>query len=296
MLAHSASRRRAVLVTGAGKGLGRAFAIACAARGDAVLVNNRQRPGASDSAAETVAAIQASGGVAAAERSDVTDPGAPEAIAAAAQNAFGGLDAAILNAGIDGPAARFDDLAASDFDAVLETNFHAQIRLVRALLPMVEASPQGRLVVVASVAGLHGLKGRSAYAASKAALTAFARSLAAEHAKAPLRVNVIAPYAATRMTADALSGETAEVFSADSVAPFAAWLASEDCPRTGDVWVCGAGAARPAAMMEAQGGPLPLSFDGSEAIDALAPFDAPRTFKHAGEAFADFAAHFGSNR
>ncbi|MFN3214840.1 MAG: SDR family NAD(P)-dependent oxidoreductase [Henriciella sp.] len=291
----NSSPRRVVIVTGAGKGLGRAFAIACAQQGDAVIVNNRRREGESDSAKNVVDEIRALGGAAVAERSDVTALEAPQGLLDAALSNFGRLDAVILNAGVAGAPDFFGKVAAEKFDHVIETNFNAQVRLVRTFLPVLKTAPAGRLVFIASSAGMYGMRGGAAYSASKGAVIAFASALAAENRKSPLRVNTLAPYAETRMTHDTVTGEIAERFSPQAAAAPAAWLASEDCRQTGQLWVAGAGQLRHARMVEAAteafSGSLPVPIAGIE----MHPETTMSTYDDAERAFADFVARTEEN-
>ena len=279
---------RVTLVTGAGKGLGRAFALACAARGDRVIVNNRNRPGAPDSAAQVAAEIAARGGEAVAERSDIRDSGAAESMVGLALETWGRLDAVVFNAGVNGAAGRFLDTPDSEFEDVLATNFTAQTRLARRALPEIRRSPAGRLVFVSSSAGLYGVGGRTPYSASKAALTAFALALAHEERRGPARVNVLAPYADTRMTAGAFEGAAAERFTPENAAAPCAWLASADCSRNGEIWVAGGGFARRAAMMEGGGAALPAEPAAAD-FESAAALTGPQGHPGAEAAFMTFA-------
>ena len=163
---------RVAIVTGAGKGLGRAFAEALAAGGLRVVVNNRRRPDEPSSADAVVEAIRARGGEAVAEYSDVRDADAPGALVARALETWGRLDAVILNAGVNGPAAKVETLDPAALREVMEINFFANVALVQAALPHLQAAESGRLLFVASSAGLYGVRGRAPYSASKGALIA----------------------------------------------------------------------------------------------------------------------------
>lgn len=284
-----ASKDRVVLVTGAGKGLGRAFALAAAASGARVVVNNRQREGAADSAGAVAEEIKAAGGEAIAERSDIAAPGAAEAMVAAAKSAFGRLDALILNAGIRGDALRFEKTPRDAFDEIMTVNFTAQVDLVRAALPELNAGGAGRLVFVSSSAGMYGIGGFSPYSASKGAVRAFAGALAHEHRRGPLRVNVLAPYATTRMTEHALTGELGDTFRPEGCAPLAAWLADARCERHGELWVAGGGYIRRASMMEGAGGLIPDPITGDADLDAAASLDGAQDFGDGEASFRDLA-------
>lgn len=278
---------RVTLVTGAGKGLGRAFAMACARRGDAVVVNNRISPGADNSADETAAAIRAEGGRAIAETSDITAPGASQVMVEAALDAFDRLDAVIFNAGANGRAARFLDTGEDTFEAIWAVNVTAQIALARAALPRLHDSPAGRMVFVSSSAGLYGIRGFTPYSASKGALNGFALALAREERRTSVRINVLAPYAATRMTGDEIDTRIAERFTPDAAAPLCAWMAGPDCARTGEIWTAGGGFARRAAMMEGGGARLPAAPSPGD-IDRAGGFEDPHGHDGAEAAFADF--------
>lgn len=282
---------RVTLVTGAGAGLGAAFAWACAAEGDTVLVNNRVHPDRPSSAAALVEDLRAAGHRAGLDEHSVEPEGAAEAIVGNAIDQFGRLDAIILNAGISGPAAKVADSDPADLRDVLNINFFANAALVQAALPHLQQSPAGRIVVVASSAGLHGLRGRAPYAASKAALIAYGRSLALELARTDVRTNIIAPYAATKMTG-AADGEGDPRLSPDRAAPAAAWLASPGCDVNGQIWVCGGGTFRRAAMVEGAGGgsadaDTAWLARNAEGISGLAPY---REMEGGEAAFADFYA------
>ncbi|WP_416908084.1 MAG: SDR family NAD(P)-dependent oxidoreductase [Polymorphobacter sp.] len=275
-MSEAEAKQRVALVTGAGKGLGAAFARALAADGLAVMVNNRQREEAADSAAETVAAIEAAGGRAAADRHDVCAAGAAGAMVAATVAAFGGLDVLVLNAGITGPVAKADALDEAVLREVMETNFFANTALVRAALPQLRARRAARIVFISSTAGLHGLKGRPAYAASKGALNGYALSLADELRRDGIGVNVLMPYAATPMTAGTADG-LADLLAPEAVGPALSWLAGVDCDVTGEIWVAGGGVFRRASAVESPSIPL----------GGHADFGAGRRFRGAEAAFAD---------
>jgi len=274
---------RCAVVTGAGKGVGRAIAERLAADGARVLVNNRHRPGAFDSAGETVAAIRAAGGEAEPERSDVAAPGAAETIVAAAREAFGRLDILVLNAGVTGDAARFRNAGSAGFEEVMRINFTSTVELVHAALPHLLASDAPRILAVASTAGLYGVKGRAPYAASKGALIGFARTLAAEFASGPLKVNILLPYAATQMTGDAMPAAVRRKFSVHAVAPVAARLCAPDFEETGGLWTTGGGRVARTLPVEADGAPAP-DFAGADA-----GLERARTYPDAEAAFAGFA-------
>lgn len=246
--------RRVIAVTGAGKGLGRAFAQAWARRGARVVISNRVRPGEPSSAESLAAALRLEGLEAIADTSDVRDPDAPRNLVNAALGAFGRLDGLILNAGVTGPAARLEQQSMADFREVMETNLFANVSFAQAAAPALRDAGAGRLLFVASSAGMYGVHGRAPYAASKGALIALALSLARELKRDGIGVNVIAPYAATQMTPEALNAELGDLLRPDLAAPMAIWLTSAACAARGEVWTAGAGWFRRGRFEEGVGG------------------------------------------
>lgn len=291
------SVERAVIVTGAGKGLGAAFAKALAHEGAAVLVNNRLRKGQPDSAGAVADAIRASGGKATANYQDIAAPGAAQALVKAALDAFGRIDAIVFNAGIIGPAAKLPDMDMAALGDVLNTNFLAQVALAQAALPHLLQSPAGRMVFVSSSAGLHGVRGRIPYAASKGALNAMALTLADELKRTPIRVNVLCPYASTPMTSqDGVAGDPR--LDPAYAAGMAAYLASEACSVNGQIFLAGGRRYRRARMVEGRGASAPDDSSAwvAEHLGPIAAMDGAREFPGAESAFADLYATIDTNQ
>lgn len=277
---------RVIVVTGAAKGLGAAFALGWAARGARLLVNNRHS-GDGPASAETFAAtLRACGTEAVADCHAVDAPDAAAAIVAAALTAFGRIDALILNAGITGPAAKIPALPADALAEVMAINFFANTAMVDAALPYIAAAPAGRILFVSSTGGLYGVRGRSAYAASKGAITGYALSLAAEQRRAGIGVNILCPYAATAMTA--ATGVTADPrLAPDGAAAAAMWLTSSACAATGEIWVAGGKLARRALTIEG----MIADAATPEALATAPPLPPPGGFAHGEAAFADFYSY-----
>jgi 3-hydroxyacyl-CoA dehydrogenase/3a,7a,12a-trihydroxy-5b-cholest-24-enoyl-CoA hydratase len=238
------------IVTGAGKGIGREIAMALGSRGASVVVNNRSRDGA-DPASDVVAEIKRAGGVAVAERSSVEAPGAAGEIVAAALDNFGRLDHVVANAAIV-DRATFANADPNRFRQVIEIDFMAPVALARAALAEVQKR-SGRFLFMTSTAGAYGELGASSYAAAKGALNAFAKTLALEHARDGVKVNLLAPYALTQMTEGFVTDEQAQALSPDRVVPAAIWLLGPDVPVTGATIVAAANTFRPLATGEATG-------------------------------------------
>jgi NAD(P)-dependent dehydrogenase (short-subunit alcohol dehydrogenase family) len=292
----SGAVRRVAVVTGAGTGLGRAYARDLAARGWRVLVNNRlrQRDAGGLGGADRVAAeIRAAGGEAQPNYEDVCAANAGERIVEQAMTTWGRLDALVNNAGVDQHAAfhKLDDAA---FRATFEVNFFGSVAVTRAAWPVMRAAGHGRVVLSASSAGLHGLHGLSAYAASKAALIAFARSIAAEGASRDVLCNVVAPYAATRMTEPHLDAAARVAMAPERAAPLVAALCAPQCRANGQVFVVGAGQARRATTVES-GRAVSLAPDPDAALQTLdqqrlGGEGTWREFRDALTAYEDFLA------
>ena len=245
---------RCAIVTGAGKGLGRAYALHLAAQGAAVLVNNRRHAGEADpqtSAQQTVQAIEAAGGLAQASWCDVSDPGSGEQMVDQALACFGRIDMLVANAGCDA-ACSFAKQSMADFRAIFDVGFFGSLYLTHAAWPHLMQQSYGRVVLTTSSAGLYGNHGQSAYAASKAAVIGLMRSLALEGQRHNVLVNAIAPYAYSQMTAPYLAAELAPVFDVSRVAPLVSWLCQPDCQLNGELLVSGAGITRRAGVGESQ--------------------------------------------
>jgi NAD(P)-dependent dehydrogenase (short-subunit alcohol dehydrogenase family) len=286
---------RVAIVTGAGTGLGRAYALHLAQAGLNVVVNNRRREvdaSGQGSADRVVAEIHAAGGSAVANHADVCDEGAGEAMVRQALDTWGRLDVLVNNAGVDQHAA-FHKIELAAFRAIFDVNFFGTLQVTHAAWAHMRSAGHGRVIVSTSSAGLHGLHGLSAYAASKAALIGLARSLAAEGASRDLFCNAIAPYAATRMTGAHVDADLRASMAPELVAPLVTQLTSAQSRVNGQVIVVGRGWARRASTVEL----AELVFVGPDAgADAStqlegSPLQVPgvcRDFRDALAAFEDF--------
>jgi NAD(P)-dependent dehydrogenase (short-subunit alcohol dehydrogenase family) len=246
---------RVAIVTGAGIGLGRAYARRLAADGLRVIVNNRRREvdaTGRGSADRVVEEISAAGGEAVANYEDVCAAGAGERMVEQALATWGRLDVLVNNAGVDQHAA-FHKIDLDAFRRIFDVNFLGTLQVTHAAWQHMRAAGHGRVLVSTSSAGLHGLHGLSAYAASKAALVGLARTLAAEGASRDLFCNAIAPYAATRMTEAgiAVAAERAAM-SPDAVSPLVSALVSERSRVNGQVIVGPDAAADASTQLQAE--------------------------------------------
>lgn len=201
---------KVAVVTGSGRGLGRAYAVALAQAGARVVVNDVDE----SSAEEVVGKITSAGGDAVAVVAPVGPTETAEALVDKARSAFGRIDIVVTNAGVlrDKVLWKMED---EDFDLVIQTHLRGTFTTVRAAVrAMREQGEGGRIILIGSPAGQHGNFGQTNYAAAKAGITAFARTWSLELARAQITVNVVIPTAMTAMTA------TIPIY-ADAVAKFA---------------------------------------------------------------------------
>lgn len=225
---------RVAIVTGAGGGLGREHALALAARGAKVLVNDlgssRDGSGGSVSAAEGVAAeIRAAGGEALANSASVTDYVAVQAMVQQAMDAWGRVDVLVNNAGILRDKS-FAKMELDDFRLVVEVHLMGAVNCTKAVWPHMTAQKYGRIVMTTSSSGLYGNFGQSNYGAAKMALVGLMQTLSLEGAKHGIHVNCLAPTAATRMTEDLMPEAMLRALTPQSVVPAMLVLAHESAP------------------------------------------------------------------
>jgi NAD(P)-dependent dehydrogenase (short-subunit alcohol dehydrogenase family) len=288
---------RVAIVTGAGTGLGRAYALRLAADGLRVVVNNRRREvddQGRGSADVVVAEIAAAGGEAVANYEDVCAEGAGERMVTQALETWGRLDVLVNNAGVS-QHTPFHKIDLAAFRAIFDVNFLGTLQVTHAAWARMRAAGHGRVLVSTSSAGLHGLHGLSAYAAAKGALIALARTLAAEGASKDVFCNAIAPYAATRMTSERMAGADLAGMAPDLVAPLVASLASERSRVNGQVIVVGHGWARRATSVELAGlvevGPgAPVDASAQLAGPLLNVAGVCREYRDALDAFEQFSS------
>ena len=237
---------RVAVVTGAGRGIGRAHARLLAERGASVVVNDlggsMEGVGADDAPATTVAReITAAGGVAIADHRDVSTKSGADALVVAAVEQFGRIDILVNNAGI----IRWARMHEADADLLarhLAVHVGGSFNTTRAAWPHMVEQGYGRIVMTTST-GMLGLPGNLSYATAKGGVVGLMRNLAVEGAEHGIRANAIAPAAVTRMAGQ--SGDepsaVAPAMAPEQVAPMVAYLAHEDCPVTGEIYTAGFG-------------------------------------------------------
>ncbi len=234
---------RVVIITGAGVGLGRAHALGFATRGAKVVVNDlgvsSDGIGADTSpAARVVAEIEAAGGTALAHGADVSDAAQVQDMVAQVVDRWGRIDVLVNNAGILRDKT-FGKMSLEDFRKVVDVHLMGSTHCCHAVWPHMRAAGYGRIVLTTSASGLYGNFGQSNYGAAKAAMVGLMNVLHLEGARDDIRVNTLAPTAATRMTEDLLPPEAAALLDPATITPGVLYLASDEAPsRT----ILGAGA------------------------------------------------------
>lgn len=247
---------RVVIVTGAGHGLGRSHALEFARRGARVVVNdlgaNVDGTGAgSDAADDVVAQIEAGGGEAMANGANVTDYAQVVAMVADAVDRWGRVDVLVNNAGILRDKT-FGKMELADFRAVVDVHLHGSVNCAKAVWGRMCEQEYGRVVLTSSSSGIYGNFGQTNYGAAKMGLVGFMNSLAAEGNKYGIKVNTLAPIAATRMTSDLIPEHILAMLQPEAVTPAVVFLASEDAP-TRQIIAAGAGVYARVVIQETPG-------------------------------------------
>ena len=224
---------RVAIITGAGGGIGRAYALELARRGAKVIVNDlgggRDGRGASDAAWKVVEEIQAAGGKAMADGGSVTEYGQMEEMVARAKERWGGVHILINNAGILRDKS-FLNMEPADFELVVRVHLIGAAFATKACWATMRDQNYGRVLMTTSSTGLFGNFGQANYGAAKAGQLGLARTLYLEGAKYDIRVNSIAPLAATRMTEDIYPEQVLEQFKPENIVPAALYLVSDEAP------------------------------------------------------------------
>jgi NAD(P)-dependent dehydrogenase (short-subunit alcohol dehydrogenase family) len=262
---------RVAIVTGAGGGLGRAYALELARRGAKVVVNDlgaaRDGTGHSDSALKVVDEIEAAGGTAMSNGGNVAEFGQMEEMVAKAKEKWGGVHVLINNAGILRDKS-FAKMTMEDFELVVKVHLIGSANCTKAVWETMREQNYGRILMTASSTGLFGNFGQANYGAAKLGLAGLTKTLYLEGAKNNIRVNTLAPVAGTRMTEDL--GMPEALFAAlkpENVAPAALFLVSEDAP-TNMIVGAGAGAYHASYVTLTPGIALPEGERTPEAIAA----------------------------
>ena len=247
---------RVAVVTGAGRGLGREYAMMLAALGAKVVVND---PGGSldgvggdtGPAHDVVRQVLDAGGQAVVSTDSVSTPNGGRAIIDTAQQNFGGVDIVVHNAGIVRRAS-LQDMTYDDFDAVLDVHLRGAFHVVRPAFPVMCAAGYGRIVLTSSIGGLYGNHDVANYAVAKAGVIGLSNVAALEGAAHGVKSNVIVPAAVTRM-AEGIDTSAYPPMGPELVAPAVGYLAHESCAVTGEMFIALAGRVATATVTESPG-------------------------------------------
>jgi NAD(P)-dependent dehydrogenase (short-subunit alcohol dehydrogenase family) len=259
---------RVAIVTGAGRGLGRAYAIELARRGARVVVNDagfnlrgddQGDPGPADS---VVREIEAAGGSAIASYHDISRESDAQAIVASATSAFGRVDIVVNNAG-NNRRATFPETSLDDFRAVLDVHLLGAFALTQAAYRHMVAQQYGRIVLTTSQVGFYGKVDSVAYGAAKNAVIGLMHGIKLDAERHGIVVNCISPFALTRM-GDIFPKELERLIAPEQVAAAVAWLCSDACTLNGEVVIAGGGHFARALTMESRG----IDIENPEEISA----------------------------
>jgi NAD(P)-dependent dehydrogenase (short-subunit alcohol dehydrogenase family) len=268
---------RVAIVTGAGGGLGKQHALALAARGAKVVVNDLggdvHGVGGSVSAAQAVVdQIRAAGGEAMANGASVTDFEAVQGMVQQAMDAWGRVDILVNNAGILRDKS-FSKMELADFKLVVDVHLMGAVHCSKAVWAIMQAQNYGRIVMTTSSSGLYGNFGQANYGAAKTALVGLMQTLSIEGHKHNIRVNCLAPTAATRMTEGLMPQAVLDALEPQAVVPAMLVMACEDAPNR-TVLCAGAGGFEAAHVTLTQGVYLGTGADTPERL--LAALDQVR--------------------
>ena len=265
---------RVAIVTGAGNGLGRAHALGLASRGAKVVVNDlgarRDGTGGSSEAAEKVVAeITAQGGDALANGANVSDAAAVQEMVEETMRKWGRIDILVNNAGILRDKS-FVKMDLADFRTVLDVHLWGSVVCTKAVWEIMRTQNYGRIVFTSSSSGIYGNFGQSNYGAAKTAMIGLLNVLHLEGERNNIRVNVLTPTAATRMTEDLIPPDALALMTPDSITPGLLYLVSDEAPSR--VILCaGAGGFARTLIYESEG--IYISADRRTPEEVAARFD-----------------------
>lgn len=236
---------KVIVVTGAGRGIGRSHARLLAQRGARVVVNDlgTERDGSIGTATpaqDTVDELTSGGLEAIADTNDVSNPAGAQALIAAALGAYGRIDGVVNNAGIFSPTRTLEETTLEDFELCWRVNLGGTYNVSKAAWPHFRAQGGGRIVNTTSLAGIYGAATNLDYSAAKGAVLAFSLALAAEGREHGISVNAIAPGGLTRMMDDSMIEDMRPVMEIclrpELVSPVVVWLMHDATTATAGVW------------------------------------------------------------
>ncbi|KGJ86576.1 SDR family NAD(P)-dependent oxidoreductase [Colwellia psychrerythraea] len=263
---------KVAIVTGAGNGLGRSHALALAARGAKVVINDlggaRDGSGASSLASqEVVRLIEENGGEAISHGANVANFEEVQDMVQQTIAKWGRVDILINNAGILRDKS-FSKMSIDDFKLVIDVHLMGSVNCTKAVWDIMREQNYGRIVMTTSSSGMYGNFGQSNYGAAKMAVLGLMNTLVIEGAKNNIRVNAIAPTASTRMTEDLMPEDVAKIFTSEAVSAGLMTLCDDDAPNR-FVLCAGAGGFSRARIFETEGCFIPQQSQTPEAVRAL---------------------------
>jgi NAD(P)-dependent dehydrogenase (short-subunit alcohol dehydrogenase family) len=280
---------KVAIVTGAGNGLGRSHALGLAARGARVVVNDLGSKtdgtgGSSEAARKVVEEIVKAGGDAIADGANVADYAAVQKMVEAAQSKWGRIDILVNNAGILRDKT-FSKMELADFKAVADVHLMGSVNCTKAVWEIMRAQNYGRIVMTSSASGLYGNFGQANYGAAKMGVVGLMNVLSKEGEKNNVRVNTLAPTAATRMTESLMSPEMLQLLKPEAITPGVLFLVSENAP-TSAILCAGAGTFAVSYIYETEGLFLPEAERTPDGIAAnWAKISDPKGQHHLKSAF-----------
>lgn len=286
---------RVAIVTGAGAGLGRAYAMDLAKRGAKVVVNDLgggpdgSGSGNKSPADDVVREIEQLGGQAVASYDSVATPEGGERVVNTAMEAFGKVDILVNNAGILKDRSLIK-LEPADWDAVMDVNLKGAYCVTRPAFRMMKENNYGRIILTTSIAAIYGNFGQSNYAAAKHGLIGLMNILKIEGAKYHIRINTLAPAAVTRLTEALTPVDLVERQRVEHVVPIVTFLCSEQCAASGNIYYAGMGVYKRVAMVAAPGVMLGNAEKSVSAEDIMDNFEQISSLKGA-KTYATSAEH-----
>lgn len=280
---------RVAVVTGAGHGIGRLYALALAQRGARVVVNDID----AEAREAVVASIRGAGGIAESNGGNVAQADDVKGMIAAALDNFGRIDIVINNAGMVRDRA-FHNMSMEQIDSVLDVHLHGSAYVTHAAWPHLRAQRYGRVIFTTSSAGLWGNFGQANYAAAKLGIVGLMNTLEIEGASHDIRVNTVAPFVMTRMGEGIFPEKLRPYMGGESVAALVMYLCSERCAVSGEVFEVGAGRVRRVRMQANEGVVLgndvaPEQFHTH--IQELCNQPGTQDFRTVWDAFESFMSH-----